>query len=810
MGFGQLFYTSCEHGLTKYPGYQFNAATPGIPPEVMTDVEAMTAYDPPPSLAYDANAEQIASCPVNLCYRPGPYTVLANVVFVGTDYSHRFGNYFAHALITDNPDVDLGAVLPIELWRAPFWVSQPVAEPELPRLSLPPIDRLPVADFIGEHRGREHLTALLTAVGEAVIRKSRKVVIIEQDTESVAKWIATVSYLLPVELVRRMSFATYENQPRYSGLNVIGTLPDSDFVSDETAVDNYFLFDFKADRVSSIDVHPLAELLTDIGVESAGDAWRRATELADGTEQTLDDWHPVLAAAITSPSLLTPANAAAVAGWLAHHARRLGQAAVAEIGRRMIAAAATDPTAHDSLIALRKASDAVAAHDLAEDVEQAFVDVLFREVFPSGIPLDGVPLLRSASARAQATAALNRELEGMRPDVVIGVLDWARRSELDISPDALRQVGARVLGPAVIGTAGSGSALLGQRSGDKVESLLRNWPPLGHGVLDYLVEIEPTQFNQVVEVLLGPVGEVTDVHQERTLGAAAAVAAALAGRTTRLEALQLVETVRPEILESLWPDGRWSHREAKEALQSVPFENFAAPQVIDWLAATLRTPPADGDESEDYDELCLFLTQHPAVDQLPTSISDQVLVRHEAALVVDGLMRATARSEFNNMLTQLRKRNGDGARRLKQVVAGKLFERSGALPVAKFPAHRLARIIVEIEEFRQAYLNYISSLARGPAQPDRMARVLFVVTMVDVMNRHKTAIELRRPALNVCRKWRRKDLRTTAKLIRARRSASGEPHWADVADWFEQWCQEHTGNSLVRIARSWITPTERP
>ena len=29
MAFQQLYYTSCEHGLGGYGGYQFNAVTPG-------------------------------------------------------------------------------------------------------------------------------------------------------------------------------------------------------------------------------------------------------------------------------------------------------------------------------------------------------------------------------------------------------------------------------------------------------------------------------------------------------------------------------------------------------------------------------------------------------------------------------------------------------------------------------------------------------------------------------------------------------------------------------------------------------------
>ena len=39
MAFKQLYYTSCEHGLGGYSGYQFNAVTPGVSPAVMREVE---------------------------------------------------------------------------------------------------------------------------------------------------------------------------------------------------------------------------------------------------------------------------------------------------------------------------------------------------------------------------------------------------------------------------------------------------------------------------------------------------------------------------------------------------------------------------------------------------------------------------------------------------------------------------------------------------------------------------------------------------------------------------------------------------
>src|SRR4051794_20210296 len=103
MAFSQLYYTSCLIGLSGAAGFQFNAATRGTAPDVMRTVEELTAYQPPRSVSTDGSLEALRGAPVNLCYAPGPVTVVAQVEYVGTDYSNRLGNYFAHALVTGDP-----------------------------------------------------------------------------------------------------------------------------------------------------------------------------------------------------------------------------------------------------------------------------------------------------------------------------------------------------------------------------------------------------------------------------------------------------------------------------------------------------------------------------------------------------------------------------------------------------------------------------------------------------------------------------------------------------------------------------------
>src|SRR5580693_236065 len=101
MAFKQLYYTSCEHGLGGYSGYQFNAVTPGVSPAVMREVEDRTLYQPPGWLLTGPRADAPDGYPVAFSYGTSDATdavITAQVVSAGTDYSGRPGNYFAHAL----------------------------------------------------------------------------------------------------------------------------------------------------------------------------------------------------------------------------------------------------------------------------------------------------------------------------------------------------------------------------------------------------------------------------------------------------------------------------------------------------------------------------------------------------------------------------------------------------------------------------------------------------------------------------------------------------------------------------------------
>ena len=151
MAFQQLYYTSCEHGLGGYGGYQFNAVTPGVSPAILREVEEQTVYEPPRWLT-GPGLDDLEEYPVAFSHWVSEATgaaVTAQAVFTGTDYSGRPGNYFVHALVTDTPETDFGPVLPAELWGAAgLWRTRPVDDPGLPE--RPAEHLLPAPRFVDQ------------------------------------------------------------------------------------------------------------------------------------------------------------------------------------------------------------------------------------------------------------------------------------------------------------------------------------------------------------------------------------------------------------------------------------------------------------------------------------------------------------------------------------------------------------------------------------------------------------------------------------------------------------------------------------
>ncbi|HRI50286.1 MAG TPA: hypothetical protein PLW65_08890 [Pseudomonadota bacterium] len=270
MSFRQVYYTSCRKGLRGSPGFQVNAASPGIAPDLLQQVERLCVYVPPVSAPSRPGPGELEQFPLALVYQllgqplgqstgqpnQDSATVVAQARYIGADYSGRFGNYFAHCLITTSPATDLGALLPIQLWRSPLWSTKESETTELPEAATPApggaLDLPQLAAFLADKGRLEHLADFVTAAEQA-LRTRRRVVIVDS-SDCVARWIAAACFVLPRNLALQLTFNTYVKSPYQTDALIVGTTADSDFgFAPHEIRHTVFLFDFVGDRFTPIE-----------------------------------------------------------------------------------------------------------------------------------------------------------------------------------------------------------------------------------------------------------------------------------------------------------------------------------------------------------------------------------------------------------------------------------------------------------------------------------------------------------------------------------------------------------------------------
>ncbi|MFI0407460.1 hypothetical protein [Actinomadura sp. 3N508] len=229
----QLHYTSARRGPTGRAGFQFVAETPGLPDGVRAGVTPYLSYRPPPDAPLSPDDSELGGFPVSLLYdRVDGRPLLLRCRYLGRDYSGRYGNFFAHAVVAE-PD-ELEGLRPAELWHAPHWTHDPAPETVLDRLDdLTPgaaLDPEALAAWLaasssGPGDPYALLGHLIDAVADVLGRGHGRVVLVSDDVELIARWIAVVSYSLPVDAAARLSFVTYTADPDGAAQRLVGTTP---------------------------------------------------------------------------------------------------------------------------------------------------------------------------------------------------------------------------------------------------------------------------------------------------------------------------------------------------------------------------------------------------------------------------------------------------------------------------------------------------------------------------------------------------------------------------------------------------------
>jgi hypothetical protein len=226
----QMLYTSAPTGLENRAGFQFVAASPAASPAVRQAVAPYLTYRPPPSAPARPSGAELARFPVSYCFeRTEAGMALVRCRYLGADYSGRYGNFLAHAVLATADE--LSGLYPIELWRSPIWAdrAEPAVLPELTDL-VPGKGNEPeaVLDRLGAggERALRVLADLVDATVASVEGTGSQIVLVAERVDIVAGWIAAISYSLPLALALDLSFVTYTADPDRARQRLVGTTPD--------------------------------------------------------------------------------------------------------------------------------------------------------------------------------------------------------------------------------------------------------------------------------------------------------------------------------------------------------------------------------------------------------------------------------------------------------------------------------------------------------------------------------------------------------------------------------------------------------
>lgn len=346
MSHAQAFHTSCREGLSGHAGFQFNAASAGLDERQLAQLAAAHAgYRAAPDTPMEPDATQIEQLPVSLRYLPveGVGPAISRTAYVGREFrgrdgepdSGRFGNYFSHIVVGESGGAAaFDGLMPIELWAAPHWSTAESGAPELPpleRLEPGPVDLDGVLAALLPGRG-DSLAAVLDACFRAVLGGPR-VVLVEPDPDLAFAWIAWVSFALPRDRVERLTFSTFDGQPRVAeAVQVCITTPacDLDFPHYELG-SAVAIVDTGAPRAAE---HSLYARVAAALAEDGGEAVAGATRNLDA-DLDLDRAGACLAVAGRRADLALPGEAAAVLATLRGELPRLSAEAALSLAAAM-------------------------------------------------------------------------------------------------------------------------------------------------------------------------------------------------------------------------------------------------------------------------------------------------------------------------------------------------------------------------------------------------------------------------------------------------------------------------------------------
>jgi hypothetical protein len=273
----QWIYTSSKKGQGGFAGFDVWAQTPGLGEDEQDELKKLSSYTILHNLPPQPTPEEMAALFPTIfragTLRSGKKYVLRSV-YAGQDYSMRWGNFIAHALVfsegrLEGYPIDL---LAWEGWKKPLTAREdngqiqaplPVVETEAlgavkVKISLPEI-----CLFLKSEHGRiEVFEKMLSAIFAA--KSGGKRLLIRDKWETIYLWLASLQKVFPVDAVKNLSCCTFISRPE-NAADVSFTVPGSAFAIDDIALKrNFYIFDLSGGKKlqPELTIHPYAAKIT--------------------------------------------------------------------------------------------------------------------------------------------------------------------------------------------------------------------------------------------------------------------------------------------------------------------------------------------------------------------------------------------------------------------------------------------------------------------------------------------------------------------------------------------------------------------
>lgn len=384
MSLAQLHYTSLPPGPDG-SGFRFTAVSPGIPGALLREAEQLIGYEPPRSAPPRPGPEELRAFPtafsLNLLSDGG--RLLSRTVYTGEDYSGRWGNFHAHAVYLPAGTGLPADRLPITAWESPRWARHAPAatEPE-PLDALPTDGSFDEAAMIGFALSRgPGLAAFFTDLRRlAEDEHAPHLVMVEESSQFVARWIALAGTVLPRPLAQRLTFTTYTRRPQQARQQIVGVLPET--AAELSTTDHrYRLHDPARPDDGRRETDPWAEVAAYVWQTGAPTVFR-----------AVQDDPPFDAGALSVAVCVAgheppPAVRAAALDWMCAHPRELEGEDLVRLTRTLCTRPPQTEREATALHQLHTALDGHAPLDVTAPVAAALVTATVRGVnWPGPVP----------------------------------------------------------------------------------------------------------------------------------------------------------------------------------------------------------------------------------------------------------------------------------------------------------------------------------------------------------------------------------------------------------------------------------------